>query len=86
MAEEASVIGAPTWRSELPSLKGRAVVLREPASRDLAALVELLSLGDATRFGMDEPVSELAVQELIERCERERANSPGFDSIGCRGL
>ena len=63
-----------TWRSELPTLKGRTITLREPVPQDLGGLVDLLSLGDASRFGIEEPVSEVAVQELIERVTRERAN------------
>ena len=62
-----------TWRSELPTLTGRVVTLREPVPQDLGPLAELLSLRDATRFGIDEPVSELGVRELIERAARERA-------------
>jgi RimJ/RimL family protein N-acetyltransferase len=70
---DSSAIGVPTWRSELPTLTGRTITLREPSPLDLAPLVELLSLGDATRFGIDEPLKEVAVQELIERAARERA-------------
>jgi RimJ/RimL family protein N-acetyltransferase len=68
------VLVVPTWRSELPTLTGRTVMLREPGSRDLGGLVDLLSLGDATRFGIEEPVSDVGVQELIERAARDRAN------------
>jgi RimJ/RimL family protein N-acetyltransferase len=78
MPEEPSVIGVPAWRSELPPLTGRVVLLREPTTQDLGPLVDLLSLGDATRFGLDEPVSEVAVQELIERFARERASGLAF--------
>ena len=69
-----SVISVTTWRSELPTLMGRTVTLREPVPQDLGRLVDLVSLGDASRFGIEEPVSEVAVQELIERAARERAN------------
>ena len=69
-----SVLGVTTWRSELPTLMGRAITLREPVPQDLGRLVDLLSLGDASRFGIEEPVSEVAVQELIERVTGERAN------------
>ncbi|MGH9142847.1 MAG: GNAT family N-acetyltransferase [Vicinamibacterales bacterium] len=55
-------------------LNGRAVTLREPVGADLGPLVDLLSLGDATRFALDEPVSDVAVQELIGRFARERAS------------
>lgn len=66
------------WRRELPVLTGRSVTLREPSPQDLGALVELLSLADATRFGVDEPVSDIAVQELIDRAARERASGVAF--------
>jgi RimJ/RimL family protein N-acetyltransferase len=74
MPGDPSVIDVPAWRAALPELAVRQVVLREPVPQDLAALVELLSIGDATRFGLDEPVSHVAVQELIARFVRERAS------------
>jgi RimJ/RimL family protein N-acetyltransferase len=67
-----------TWREELPTLAGRAVTLREPTFEDVGPLLELLSLGDATRFGADEPVSEVGVQDLIDRAARERAAGLSF--------
>src|SRR5882672_1581776 len=73
MAGDPSV-NASAWRSELPTLTGRAVTLREPVCQDLGPLVDLLSLSDATRFCIDEPVTEFAVHELIERAALERAN------------
>jgi RimJ/RimL family protein N-acetyltransferase len=72
MSGEPSVISVPAWRSELPPLTGRVVTLREPVAQDLGPLVDLLSLVDATRFGLDEPLSEVGVQELIDRFTRER--------------
>jgi RimJ/RimL family protein N-acetyltransferase len=72
MAGDPSVI-VSTWRTELPTLAGRSVTLREPVFQDVGALVELLSLRDATRFGIDEPMSDLVVQDLIDRAARERA-------------
>jgi RimJ/RimL family protein N-acetyltransferase len=81
MATETSNPGAPTWRDELPTLSGRVVVLREPVNQDLGPLVDLLSLGDATRFGLDEPVSEVGVLELIERFARERASGVAFTFV-----
>ena len=71
---DSTVIGVPTWRNALPLLSGRTVTLREPVAADLPALAGLLSLGDATRFGIDEPISEVAIQEFIERAARDRAN------------
>jgi RimJ/RimL family protein N-acetyltransferase len=71
---DSTVIGVPTWRTALPMLSGRFVTLREPEAADLPFLVSLLSLGDATRFGIDEPINELSVQEFIERTARDRGN------------
>src|SRR5476649_1698570 len=81
MSGEPSVIGVSLWRNELPPLTGRVVMLREPVSQDLGPLVDLLSIGDATRFGLDEPVSEVGVQELIERFARERAGGIAFTYV-----
>jgi RimJ/RimL family protein N-acetyltransferase len=47
-------------------------MLREPVSEDLGPLVDLLSIGDATRFSVEGPITELAVQEFIDRARRER--------------
>jgi len=74
MPGEPSVITVAPWRNALPALSGRVVMLREPVMQDLGPLVDLLLIGDATRFGLDEPVSDVAVQELIERFARERAS------------
>jgi RimJ/RimL family protein N-acetyltransferase len=67
-----------TWRIELPTLVGRSVTLREVTSQDLGPLVDLLSLRDAGRFGIDGPVSDVMVQELIDRAQRDRANGLSF--------
>ncbi|MBZ5556421.1 MAG: GNAT family N-acetyltransferase [Acidobacteriia bacterium] len=69
------------WRAELPTLTGRLVTLREPTSSDLGPLVDLLSLSDATRFGLDEPVIDLGVQDLIERIARDRAAGLSFTYV-----
>jgi RimJ/RimL family protein N-acetyltransferase len=66
------------WRTELPVLTSRTVTLREPVSSDLGPLVDLLSLADATRFTLDEPVSEIAVQQLIERMAGDRSAGRAF--------
>ena len=68
------VIGVPAWRTALPMLSGPTVTLREPVADDIPFLVSVLSLGDATRFGLDDPISELSVQEFIERAARDRGN------------
>ena len=69
------------WRAELPVLAGRMVLLREPATQDLGPLVDLLSIGDATRFGIDDAPGEVVVQEFIERVERERKSGVAFTYV-----
>jgi RimJ/RimL family protein N-acetyltransferase len=69
---------AQDWRSQLPTLTARQVTLREAAPTDLRPLMDLLSIADASRFGIDEPVTEFGVQQLLERGQRERAAGTGF--------
>jgi RimJ/RimL family protein N-acetyltransferase len=78
MPGEPSVVGVASWRNELPSLNGRVALLREPVSQDLGPLMELLSIGDATHFGLEEPVSDIGVLESIDRFARERASGLAF--------
>ena len=80
MAPDPTAI-ATNWRTDLPTLAGRVVVLREIAPQDLGPLVDLLSLSDATRFGLDEPVGEMSAQELIERAPRDRAAGLSFTYV-----
>jgi RimJ/RimL family protein N-acetyltransferase len=68
----------PNWKAALPLLAARLVMLREPTTQDLGALVDLLSGPDATRFGIEDPVTEMGVQQLIERAARERATGQSF--------
>jgi RimJ/RimL family protein N-acetyltransferase len=82
MSNDPTLLGAATsWRAELPVLHGRTVTLREPVATDLGPLVDLLSLADATRFGLDEPVTDFAVQQLIERAARDRAAGASFTFV-----
>ena len=81
MPTDPTAIGTTNWRSELPTLAGRLVVLREIGPQDLGPLVDLLSLSDATRFGLDEPVSEVSAQELIERALRDRVSGLSFTYV-----
>jgi RimJ/RimL family protein N-acetyltransferase len=60
------------WQAALPPLTSRSVTLREPVAQDVGALVDLLSIGDASRFGLEYPVTELAVHEFIQRAQRDR--------------
>ncbi len=73
MVTDAAGITPSDWRTELPTLTSRLVTLREPSTSDLRPLMDLLSLADASRFGIDEPVSELAVQQFLDRARKERA-------------
>src|SRR5919109_1602607 len=77
MAPERALISID-WRKELPTLASGLVTLREPAGNDLGPLVDLLSINDATRFGVDTPVADASVQQLIERVPRERSAGLAF--------
>ena len=78
MAGASSLVGVATWRTELPPLSGNLVRLREPAGRDVDPLTGLLSLGDATRFGLEDAVIDHSVRESIDRFARERASGQAF--------
>jgi RimJ/RimL family protein N-acetyltransferase len=78
MTSEISSPDVPNWRTELPILTARIVTLREPVAQDLGPLVDLLSVADATRFGLEDQNTEVAVQRLIERAARERAAGLSF--------
>ena len=71
----------PLWRTQLPTLTARLVSLREPTARDYQALTVLLSLADAPRFGLARPISDHAVQRLIERALRDRAAGTRFTYV-----
>jgi RimJ/RimL family protein N-acetyltransferase len=77
MVGDPSVIPS-TWRQELPVLTGRTVTLHEPACQDVAAVLDLLLAPDATRFGVDDPPSDVVAQEFVERIARDRAAGLAF--------
>jgi RimJ/RimL family protein N-acetyltransferase len=66
------------WRHELPQLTAKTVTLREPLVRDLGALVRLLSMNDASRFGIEGAVHEVAVRTLIDGILRDRGVGASF--------
>lgn len=66
------------WRASLPVLTGRLVVLREPTTLDAAAIVDLLSIADASRFGLEYPIDETAVRAFVMRMREARAAGLGF--------
>jgi RimJ/RimL family protein N-acetyltransferase len=73
------------WRQQLPVLSGRAVTLREPTLGDADAIVDLLSTADASRFGLEEPPSELTVLAFLQRVQRERAAGLSFTYVMIAG-
>jgi len=81
MSNETPGLASPNWRMELPTLTARLVTLREPTSSDLRPLMDLLHLADASRFGIDEPVSEVSVQQLLDRIARDREAGTAFTYI-----
>src|SRR5947208_4828028 len=78
MAIDSTTTSITDWRAELPALAGRLITLREPTAQDLGPLVDLLSIGDATRFGIEDPIAELSVQQFIERVARDRQAGLAF--------
>jgi RimJ/RimL family protein N-acetyltransferase len=81
MSTDPTLIAVSTWRQELPVLNGRTVTLREPVSSDLGPLVDLLSVSDASRFGMDGPVTEVSVRQLIDRALETRTSGLAFTYV-----
>ena len=77
--------GIASWRRELPTLTARLVTLREPASEDLGPLVDLLSIEDASRFGIEEAIDEVGVQLLIDRAARDREAGAAFTYVVVNG-
>jgi RimJ/RimL family protein N-acetyltransferase len=69
------------WRRELPALTSRLVHLREPLSDDLGPLVDLLSTADASRFGIEAPLTDVAVQRFIDRTARDREAGTAFSYV-----
>ena len=77
-----TLLATPSWRTSLPILTGRTVLLREPERSDLGALVDLLSLSDATRFGVDESLTiDAAVQQFIDRVIHDRISGLSFTYV-----
>ena len=66
------------WRTELPVLAGKLVTLREPVAQDVDAIVDLLSAGDASTFGLDRPITDGAVRDLVDRVRKDRAAGAAF--------
>ncbi len=78
---DSTLAATAAWRAELPVLSGRLVTLREPNTHDVGALFDVLSMADATRFALDEPVTEFGVQQLIDRAARDRSAGIAFTYV-----
>jgi RimJ/RimL family protein N-acetyltransferase len=76
-----TILARASWRENLPVLVGRSVTLREPGPQDIGALEAVLSLDDASRFGIDGPVSEYAVQSFVQRAIADRSAGRGFTYV-----
>jgi RimJ/RimL family protein N-acetyltransferase len=81
MAADSTQLLKTDWRSELPALTARLVVLREATPADLGPLVDLLSIADASRFGIDELSPEAGVHALLERVAADRALGLSFTYV-----
>jgi RimJ/RimL family protein N-acetyltransferase len=73
MGSDHTFVAITNWRTEGAVLATRRVQLREPGPADLASLVGVLSLADASSFGLDAPASDAAIKALIDRAPRDRA-------------
>ena len=71
-AERAAEVAKQDWRQELPILTSRLVALREPAAEDLDSIVNLLAISDASRFAIDEPITEESMKEFQCHCGAAR--------------
>ncbi len=76
--KDAAAASGVAWRTSLPVLSGRAVTLREPSPQDVGPLTALLSISDASSFGLDEPPTEEAVRDLVDRLTLERRQGRAF--------
>jgi RimJ/RimL family protein N-acetyltransferase len=81
MGKETSTSPVPEWRQELPQLTAKLVTLREPTATDLRPLMDLLLLADASRFGIDESLSEVAVQHMLDRIAQDRRGGVAFTYV-----
>jgi len=85
MAVDPLELNTTDWRRELPVLSARGLALREPVDSDVSALVELLSLSDATGFGLTDRATESRVREYVDRTRRDRAAGFAFSYVVTMG-
>ena len=85
MAVDPLELNTTDWRRELPVLSARGLALREPVDSDVGALLELLSLSDATGFGLTDRVTEARVREYVDRTRKDRAAGFAFSYVVTMG-
>lgn len=78
---DSTILTPISWKIELPVLVAGLVTLREPAANDTTALFNLLSTADATRFGLEDPITELGVRQSIDRALADRSAGKGFTCV-----
>lgn len=66
-------VARPDWRLGLPRLTGAALSLRELRLSDAAALLDVLSTADVTRFILPPPTTVGGFERFIAWTHRERA-------------
>jgi ribosomal-protein-alanine N-acetyltransferase len=81
MSSHSTSTGVLNWRTGLPVLASALVTLREPTPQDVPALVSLLALADARRFGLDDPASDDAALRLVADAAAQRAAGLAFTYI-----
>jgi N-acetyltransferase len=81
-----SAMNEAAWRQELPTLIAKLVTLREVVPQDLGPLVDLLSVADASRFGLEEPIGEVAVRAFIDKALQDRAAGTAFTYVIALGV
>ncbi len=81
MAVNPLELNTTDWRRALPALSARGLLLREPGGDDVSALVELLSIADATAFGFAGAVGDASVREFVARARRDRTAGFAFSYV-----
>jgi ribosomal-protein-alanine N-acetyltransferase len=81
MSSDSTNFSSPDWRRELPILAAFGVALREPTVDDVLSLTNVLAGAEASRFGVDEHLTEAAVKRFVDRVTRDRAAGLGFTYV-----
>jgi len=81
MSSHSTTAGVATWRTGLPVLAGQLISLREPTAEDGSALSGVLSVDDATRFGVDDSTDDMAAARLIDAAIRDRVAGTAFTYV-----